>query len=138
MLADRVWDLRKHDHISLEDLVTIPKLKITPELLDCLEINSVDHSDHEDAEQLPSDGMDDYLAEYMGSSLLDDSYDDLNVKIPKSVPKEIHVGHKLLATNYPHTAQPLSEPRRHRILPSKHNGTNNQINHEYKYKPDHT
>uniref|UniRef100_K1RJU8 Uncharacterized protein n=1 Tax=Magallana gigas TaxID=29159 RepID=K1RJU8_MAGGI len=80
--------------------------------------------------------MDDYLAEYMGSSLLDDTYDDLNVKIPKSVPKDL--GHKPLAKNYPHTARPLSEPRRHRILPSKHNGTNNQINHEYKYEPDHT
>lgn len=43
-----------------------------------------------------------------------------------------------MAKNYPHTAQPLSEPRRHRIVPSKHNGTNNQINHEYKYEPDHT
>lgn len=35
VLADRIWDLRKHGHISLEDLATIPKLRITPDLLDC-------------------------------------------------------------------------------------------------------
>lgn len=70
--------------------------------------------------------MDDYLAEYMGSSLLDNSYDDLNVKIPKYISKKI--GHKHSVDSFPYTAQPLSEPRRHRILPSKHNDTNNQIN----------
>lgn len=44
--------------------------------------------------------MDDYLVEYMGSSLLDDSYDDLNVKIFKFVFKEIYVGYKFLVINY--------------------------------------
>lgn len=39
VLADRILDLRKPGHISFEDLATIPKLRITPELLDCLEIN---------------------------------------------------------------------------------------------------
>lgn len=57
MLADRIWDLRKQGGVSLVDLTTISKLKITPELLDCLEINSLDHSDEEDAKQLSSDGI---------------------------------------------------------------------------------
>lgn len=80
--------------------------------------------------------MDDYQAEYMGSSLLNNNYDDLIVKIPKSIPKM--TGHKPLVESFPYTAQLLSEPRRHQNLPSKHNGTNNQINQEYKYEPDHT
>lgn len=93
-------------------------------LLDCFEYNSTDHSDDEDAKQLPSDGMDDHLAKYMGGSLLDNSYDDLNEKIPKSIHKE--TGHTSLVECFPNTAQPLSEPRRHQILPSKHNDTNTQ------------
>lgn len=105
-------------------------------MLDCFEYNSTDHSDDEDVKQLPSDDMDDYLAKYMGGSLLDNSYDDLNEKIPKSIHKE--TGHISLVECFPNTAQPLSEPRRHQILPSKHNDTNNQINQEYKYEPDHT
>lgn len=57
VLADRIWDLRKQGGVTLVDLTTISKLKITPELLDCLEINSLDHSDEEDAKQLSSDGI---------------------------------------------------------------------------------
>lgn len=56
--------------ISLEDLATIPNPKNTSDLLDCLEIKLSDHCEYEDAEQLPSDGMEDCLAEHMcGSSL---------------------------------------------------------------------
>lgn len=78
---------------------------------------------------LLSDGMNDYLAENMVNNLLDNTYDDLNVKILKSIPKE--TGHKASVESFPHTAQPLFEPRRHLILSSNYNGTNNQINQEY-------
>lgn len=69
VLADRIWDIRKQGNITLEGLRTIPRLKITPEMLDCVEFWSAVHVDHGCAKQLPIDAMYDYLAEYvLGSS----------------------------------------------------------------------
>lgn len=74
-MLPRCYLTPEHGFISLEDLATIQNPKNTSDLLDCLEIKLSDHCEYEDAEQLSSDGMDDYLAEYMcGSSLQGNRY----------------------------------------------------------------
>ena len=47
-----------------------PKLRITPELLNCAEFEVPIHIDHGYAKQIISDGMEEYLEEYMVDSSL--------------------------------------------------------------------
>ena len=59
IIADRIWELRKLGNITPEEFVQIPRLKVTPELLDMIDFGQ----DHQYSK--PIDDMDNYLAQHL-------------------------------------------------------------------------
>jgi hypothetical protein len=101
VIADRIWEQRKQGPNDLETFAGIPKLRVTPELVECIDFLPPLCIDHSYAKPT-SDGMDDYFTKFQ-------DYEDHG---------EVNTEYKMSDSTakpsiYPqHTATPLSEPRR--------------------------
>lgn len=101
VIADRIWELRKQGPIDLETFAGIPKLRITPDLLECIDFLPSLCIDHSYAKPT-SDGMEEYFTEFQDQ----DDHGEVNIE------HKMTDGTAKPSTHHRHTATPLSVPRR--------------------------
>ena len=120
VIADRIWELRKEGHIDENMFATIPRLKLTRELLNCIEFQASSGIDHGYAKLSPDENMGKYLkAGYIDEGILHiQDYVDQGVVYETPLKQSIGtalLGPKVFNTDMPtHKATPLTEPRRTR------------------------
>lgn len=100
VIADRIWELRKQGPIDLETFASIPKLRITPELIACIDFLPSLCIDHSYAKPT-SDGMEEYFTEFQDQ----EDHGAVNAEYQNDCTAEP-------PTHPRHTATPLSVPRR--------------------------
>jgi len=61
VIADRIWELRKEGHIDENIFATIPGLRLTRELLNCIEFRASSGIDHGYAKLSPDENIGTYL-----------------------------------------------------------------------------
>ena len=121
VIADRIWELRK-GHIDENIFATIPRLRLTRELLNCIEFRASSGIDHGYAKLSPDENMGTYLeqAGYIDEGLLHvhaQDYEDQGeiYYTPLQSIGTALLGPEVFSTDMPtHKATPLSEPRRTR------------------------
>ena len=121
VIADRIWELRKEGHIDENIFATIPRLKFTRELLNCIEFQASSGIDHGYANLSPDDNMGKYLeqAGYIDEGIVHiQDYVDQGVVYETPLKQSIGtalLGPEVFSTDMPtHKATPLTEPRRTR------------------------
>ena len=121
VIADRIWELRKEDHIDENIFAIIPRLSLTRKLLNCIEFGESSVIDHGYAKLSPDENMGKYLeqARYIDYGILHiQDYVDQGVVYETLLKQSIGtalVGPEVFSTDMPtHKATPLSEPRRTR------------------------
>jgi len=121
VIADRIWELRIEGHIDENMFATIPRLKLTRELLNCIEFQASSGIDHGYAKLSPNENMGKYLeqAGYIDEGILHiQDYVDQGVVYETPLKQSIGtalLGPEVFSTDMPtHKATPLTEPRRTR------------------------
>jgi len=127
VITDRIWELKKEGHIDENIFATIPRLRLTRELLNFIEFSESSGIDDGYAKLSPDEKMGTYLeqAGYIDEGLLhiqdyEDQGEICDTPLKQSIGTTL-LGPEVFSTDMPtHKATPLTEPRRTRPYETLH------------------